>query len=85
MNKTESPLLEAIRRAGSQSELARKIGVRQQNIWDWINKGKRQVPAEYAMAIEEATGVLASDLRPDVFCQARSQSSHSLMQAQAAA
>lgn len=63
MNKTAIETAVAI--AGSQSELARRIGVRQGYIWKWLRSGK--VPAERVLAIEAATGVSRNQLRPDVF------------------
>ncbi len=69
-------IMEALQRAvlllGSQTKLAMAIGVRQQNIWAWLNRNKR-VPAEFCKPIEEATDgeVKASELRPDVFKEAK--------------
>lgn len=63
---------DAIRKAvevcGSQSELARRIGVKQGHIWYWLHRGKK-APPEFCRAIEIATGSAVSihDLRPDVF------------------
>lgn len=49
--------------------MARACGVKQAHVWNWLNKGRRQVPAEYAVAIERATNkrVTRYQLRPDVF------------------
>jgi len=68
MEKT-SPLQKAVKITGSQSALARSLGLKQAHIWNWLNKGGRRVPAEYCQAIEEATGgqVTRHDLRPDIF------------------
>lgn len=57
----------AVAVAGSQSELARRIGVRQGYVWRWLRANK--VPAERVLAIEAAThgAVTRHDLRPDVF------------------
>ena len=57
----------AVHHAGSQSELARRLGIRQGYIWKWLRSGR--VSAEYCRAIEQATGgkVTRYDLRPDVF------------------
>jgi DNA-binding transcriptional regulator YdaS (Cro superfamily) len=51
----------------SQSELARRIGKKQGNIWDWLQAGK--VPAEACIPIEKATGGLVTryELRPDIY------------------
>ena len=67
MCKIASPLSVAIARAGGQSALARAIGAKQQNVWDWLNKGNKQVPGKYAPAIEAATGVSRYELCPDIF------------------
>ena len=62
-------LLKAINILGSQSELARVLGVRQSVVHYWLNESKRGVPAEYCNPIEKATGgaVKASQLRPDLW------------------
>ncbi|MCA3256286.1 MAG: helix-turn-helix domain-containing protein [Alphaproteobacteria bacterium] len=56
----------AITVAGSQSELARRVGVTQSTLWGWLNKAGR-TPAEYVLKIEAATGVSRSLLRPDLY------------------
>jgi DNA-binding transcriptional regulator YdaS (Cro superfamily) len=60
----------AVECAGTQVALAERIGVRQQHVWNWLNRDKR-VPAEYCLPIERAThgAVTRYDLRPDVFGQ----------------
>lgn len=58
---------EAIRAAGGVTELARKIGLAQPSVSNW-----RRVPAERVLAVEAATGVDRSVLRPDLFAQQRS-------------
>lgn len=64
-----SPLLLAIRLAGNQSALARASGIRQQDIWYYLNRAKGRVPAEKCAAIERAVGgkVTRYELRPDIF------------------
>lgn len=61
--------IHALRRAvdlkGSQSALARDIGFTQGSVWRWLNG--TQVPAEAAIAIEKATGIPKSEIRPDLF------------------
>lgn len=56
----------AIKIIGSQSALAKAIGRRQQDINNWIKRGR--VPADYCPSIERATkGVVTCEqLRPDV-------------------
>lgn len=59
-------LQRAIDAAGGQNPLAKAIGVRQSTLWYWL-RAKRGVPAEWCIAIQNQTGVLAVELRPDVF------------------
>lgn len=63
-------LKKAIRIAGGQSALARACGgsVRQQHIWNWLNRDGK-VPAEHVLAIERATAgrVTRHQLRPDIY------------------
>jgi TorA maturation chaperone TorD len=56
----------AIERAGGQSALARAIGKSQGHVWHWVKVAKR-APAEAVLAIETATGVSRTELRPDVY------------------
>jgi TorA maturation chaperone TorD len=55
-------LQEAIRAAGSVSELARRIGISQPSVSSWD-----RIPAERVIPIESATGVDRTVLRPDLF------------------
>lgn len=64
----DSGLQEAIRAVGSVSELARRIGVSQPSISGWD-----RVPAERVLAVETATGVERSVLRPDLYVAAGNQ------------
>ena len=66
-----TPIELAIESVGTQVELAAAISVTPQAVSGWVN-GKRPVPAERCIAIEEATGgnVTRYDLRPDVFGEA---------------
>lgn len=52
-------------RRGTQSEIARAIGVDAQLVWQWANL-VRPVPLERCVAIERATGAAVRrwDLRP---------------------
>lgn len=59
----------AIDIAGNQARLATLLQpafpqVRQQHVSYWL---RTRVPAEYVAAIEEATGVPRSSLRPDIY------------------
>ena len=51
---------------GSQSALARLIGVSQQAVFKWLAKA-RPLPAEHVLAVEAATGVSKHELRPDIY------------------
>lgn len=69
MNQTNPsrPALEkAISIAGSQAELARRIGKKQPHIFKWLNS-PHGVPPEHCYSIEVAVGrgVTRRDLRPD--------------------
>jgi len=55
-------LTEAIRAIGGVSELARKLGISQPSVSNWT-----RVPAERVIAVEMATGVDRSILRPDLY------------------
>lgn len=59
-------LREAIRAAGSVSELARRLGISQPSVSDW-----RRVPAERVASVESLTGVNRMVLRPDLFGEVR--------------
>lgn len=61
-----SALQHAVEIAGSQSELARRIGVSHPRVWNWLHRPPHRVPAEFAIAIEQATGVTRDVLRPDI-------------------
>jgi len=66
---------EALRRAvdaaGGQKPLADRIGTTQSQVWYWLTKSKKGVPAEFVLAIEGATGIPKEELRPDLFAPAR--------------
>lgn len=55
-------LSEAIRAAGGISALARTLGISQPSVSNWM-----RVPAERVVAVEGATGVDRSVLRPDLY------------------
>lgn len=61
----DSGLTEAIRIAGGVSELARKLGISQPSVSNWS-----RVPVERVLAVEAATGVSRTALRPDLFAMA---------------
>lgn len=55
-------LQEAIRAAGSVSELARRIGISQPSVSSWD-----RIPAERVLSVESVTGISRAVLRPDLF------------------
>lgn len=55
-------LLQAIRAAGGVTELARRIGISQPSVSNWS-----RVPASRVIAVESATGIDRSILRPDLY------------------
>lgn len=59
-------LEEAVRRAGSQSELARICGVGQPAVWKMLQSSKR-LGHQYCIAVEASTGVSRHYLRPDIY------------------
>lgn len=73
-----SALQRAVDLLNGQAGLASAIGVKQQNVWNWLNRPGATVPAEFCPAIERATReaaaakgdpaliVLCEQLRPDV-------------------
>lgn len=63
--------IEALKRAcevaGSQERLAKRIGTTQSQVWYWLTRSKRGVPAEFVLPIERETGVPRFELRPDLY------------------
>lgn len=61
----------AIEVCGSQAELARRIGLKQQYVNNWKERSNGRVPGEHCIKIELATAgaVTRYELRPDVFGQ----------------
>jgi TorA maturation chaperone TorD len=55
-------LAEAVRAAGGVGALARKIGIAQPSVSNW-----NRIPAERVIAVEDATGVHRTVLRPDLY------------------
>jgi len=62
-----SGLKRAIKIVGTQTALARILGVRQGHIWSWLHRS--QAPVTKVVAISHATGwkVTPHELRPDAF------------------
>jgi TorA maturation chaperone TorD len=60
----DNGLDEAIRVAGGVGALARKIGISQPSVSNWA-----RIPAERVLAVEAATGVDRTMLRPDLYAE----------------
>lgn len=60
-------LARAVDLVGGQVALAAAIGLKQQNIWNWLNRGEGVAPADHCAAIERAADgkVRRWDLRPN--------------------
>jgi TorA maturation chaperone TorD len=58
-------LQEAIRAVGGVTELARRIGISQPSVSNWI-----RIPAERVLAVESVSGVARAVLRPDLYGEA---------------
>jgi DNA-binding transcriptional regulator YdaS (Cro superfamily) len=62
---------EALKRAcelaGGQKPLADRIGTTQSQVWYWLSRSKKGVPAEFVLSIEKETGVSRFELRPDLW------------------
>lgn len=67
MSQSASALQRAVKAAGTQEKLAAAIGTKQQNVSYWVRAG--QVPAEFVLKIEEATGIPRHELRGDLYPQ----------------
>lgn len=52
--------------SGSQSQMARDLGVSQTAVWKWLQSSKR-MSAEYVLTAERLYGVSRHDLRPDIY------------------
>ena len=61
----KAALLHAVSQAGGQAELARKLKVKPQAVHQWLTAGK--VPPLRVLAVEAATGVARTALRPDLY------------------
>lgn len=61
-------LKKAIELAGGQSALAKICGVKQQHVWNWINRDKKISP-EHVIPIEKGLDgkITRHDLRPDIY------------------
>lgn len=61
----KNPTLEAIDAAGGPSALSRAVGVSSQAVCKW--RKDRRIPAERVLAVERASGVPRTQLRPDIY------------------
>lgn len=61
----ENAATKAAKAAGSQSELARRLGCTPQAVQKMCATGR--VPSERVLDIEKATGVSRHELRPDLY------------------
>lgn len=59
-------LKRAVEIAGGQTALAKKLGITQARVWNWLNRDK-VLPGEFAIPIERVTGVTKHELRPDLY------------------
>jgi len=63
-------LQRACKVAGGQKHLADRIGTTQSQVWYWLTRSKKGVPAEFVLPIERETGVPRAELRPDLWAEA---------------
>jgi len=56
----------AVAAVGSQSAMARLIGLSQAAVWRWLDR-KQSLPAEHVLTVEAATGISRHELRPDLY------------------
>jgi DNA-binding transcriptional regulator YdaS (Cro superfamily) len=64
---SKAALLRACEKAGGQKPLAERIGTTQSQVWYWLERSKKGVPAEFVIPIETATGVPRHELRGDLY------------------
>lgn len=64
---SKDALKRACEAAGGQKQLADRIGTTQSQVWYWLERSKKGVPAEFVLPIERETGVSRSVLRPDLW------------------
>ena len=62
----QQALVECREKAGSESQMARDLGVSQPTMWRWLNQTKR-LPAEHVLRAEQLYGVSRHELRPDIY------------------
>jgi DNA-binding transcriptional regulator YdaS (Cro superfamily) len=64
---TRESLERACKLSGGQKALAEAIGTGQSQVWYWLMRSKKGVPAEFVLKIEQVTGVPRHEIRPDIF------------------
>lgn len=76
--KKNKPLLKIVKEVGSVSELAKRLGVSQPAVSNWLS-GIRKIPSEKVRILVELSDgkVTEEDLRPDVFYKPKKQRSKS--------
>ncbi|MEQ1560376.1 MAG: YdaS family helix-turn-helix protein [Methyloglobulus sp.] len=57
-------LQKAIKSVGTQTLLAKRLGISQQRLQWWT---KNTLPAEWVIQVEKETGVPRHELRPDIY------------------
>ncbi len=62
-------LQEAVRAVGGVTELARRIGISQPSVSNWL-----RIPAERVLTVEAVTGVARAILRPDLYDESNQSS-----------
>ena len=64
------PVSEVVKAVGSQSALAKLLGVRQSHVRNWLNRpNSKGIPPKYVIQVEKATGIPRQELRPDIFAE----------------
>ncbi len=58
----------AVEKVGGQTAMAKKLGVSQGLVWQWLNRDD-STPRNHAPAIETLTGVKCEEICPDVVWQ----------------
>ncbi len=66
-NKELTPVDKAAAAVGSQTELARRLGLSRQSINRWKSRGHGTIPRKYVSAVSEMTGIPRRELMPDIF------------------
>jgi len=62
MKQCDPILLDVYRAYGTQSALAKELGVSRQSVCQWL-----RVPLKYVRRISEFTGISPAVLRPDIY------------------